>query len=233
MIRIIQGTRPTVYREDEVALERAEFFRALGPQLLARVRPLVREQRIAAHSTLFVEGQPAEALWAVRRGLVRLYKTSPDGRVTTLETLTPGEIFGAVSALDADQYPVTAESLVDVSVWTLARSTFERLLAEEPRLGVEILGIVSRRLHAAHERLRSFAHDPAPARLARELLHAATNGEARVTRRALAEAAGTTVETAIRVLRRFHREGIIRGAVGHVSVLDAAALRRIAGELDL
>jgi CRP/FNR family transcriptional regulator len=233
MMRIIQKTPPPVYPDEEVALERVEFFRALGPQLLARVRAHVREQLFAAHASLFVEGQSAEALWAVRHGVVRLYKTSPDGRVTTLETLAPGEIFGAVSALDADRYPASAESLAEVSVWTLARSTFVRLLAEEPRLGVEILGIVSRRLHAAHERLRSLAHDPAPARLARELLHAASNGEARITRRALAEAAGTTVETAIRVLRRFHREGIIRGAVRHVSVIDAPALRRIAGDLDL
>jgi CRP-like cAMP-binding protein len=222
-----------VYTDDEIALERAEFFRALGPERLARVRGAVREQRIAAHTTLFVEGQPAEALWALRRGVVRLYKTSPDGRVTTLETLAPGEIFGAVSALDADRYPASAETLVPVTAWTLARSTFVRLLAEDPRLGVEILGIVSRRLHAAHERIRAFAHDPAPARLARELLLAANGGEARITRRALAEAAGTTVETAIRVLRRFHREGIIRGAVGRVSVLDAAALRRIAGAIDV
>jgi CRP-like cAMP-binding protein len=220
-----------VYPEDDLTLERAEFFRALGPELLARVRPFVREQRIPPRTTFLVEGQPAEALWAVRRGLVRLYKTSPDGRVTTLETLAAGEIFGAVSALDADRYPASAESLVEVVAWTLARSTFVRLLGEEPRLGVEILGIVSRRLHAAHERLRSFAHDAAPARLARELLRAASDGEARITRRALADAAGTTVETAIRVLRRFHREGIIRGAVGHVSVLDLPALRRIAGEL--
>lgn len=222
-----------MYTDDEIALERAEFFRALGPERLARVRGAVREQRIAAHTTLFVEGQPAEALWALRRGVVRLYKTSPDGRVTTLETLAPGEIFGAVSALDADRYPASAETLVPVTAWTLARSTFVRLLAEDPRLGVEILGIVSRRLHAAHERIRAFAHDPAPARLARELLLAANGGEARITRRALAEAAGTTVETAIRVLRRFHREGIIRGAVGRVSVLDAAALRRIAGAIDV
>jgi CRP-like cAMP-binding protein len=233
MMSIIQGVRPPVYPEHEVALERAEFFRALAGPLLSRVQGLVREQRFAAHTTLFVEGQPAEALWAIRRGGVRLYKTSPDGRVTTLETLFPGEIFGALSTLDADRYPASAESLVEVVAWTLARSTFVRLLAEEPRLGIEILGIVSRRLHTAHERIRALAHDPAPARLAREVLRAASSGEARITRRALAEAAGTTVETAIRVLRRFHRAGIIHGAVGHVAVIDGAALRRIAGELDL
>jgi len=50
-----------------------------------------------------------------------------------------------------------------------------------------------------------------------------------VTRRALAEAAGTTVETAIRVLRRFEREGLLHGEIGLLRILDVAALRRIAG----
>jgi len=50
-----------------------------------------------------------------------------------------------------------------------------------------------------------------------------------VTRRALAEAAGTTVETAIRVLRRFEREGLLEGQVGLLRVVDADALRRVAG----
>jgi hypothetical protein len=50
-----------------------------------------------------------------------------------------------------------------------------------------------------------------------------------VTRRALAEVAGTTVETAIRVLRQFERDGMIRGEVGRVQVLDEPALRRVAG----
>ena len=124
-----------MYPDDDVALERVEFFRALGPPLLGRVRGLVREQRLPAHATLFVEGQPADALWAVRRGGVRLYKTSPDGRVTTLETLAPGEIFGALSTLDADRYPASAESLVDVVAlagWAVALVgilTFPRAIA--------------------------------------------------------------------------------------------------------
>jgi CRP/FNR family transcriptional regulator len=151
--------------------------------------------------------------------------------VTTLEVLQPGEIFGAMSALvEAEPYPATAEAVTDATAWVLARRELLRLLTEEPRLGNEILTVVSRRLHAAHERLRAFAHDPAPARLARELLRVARAGEARVTRRALAEAAGTTVETAIRVLRRFHQKGLIRGEVGRVHVLDERELSRVAGE---
>jgi len=214
--------------ESTVHLERAELLRALRPEQLVRIRTQLRERRFERQRVLFFEGAEAESLWILQRGQVRLYKSSSSGRVTTLETLGPGEIFGAISALDEEVYPASAEGVTDGAAWCLPRSTLLRLLAEDPRLGVEVLRIVSSRLHEAHERLRSFAHDPAPARLARALLDATRDGEAHVTRRALAEASGTTVETAIRVLRRFEREGLLHGEVGLLRVVDAAGLRRIA-----
>jgi len=212
-----------------IAIEQAEFFRALAPEQLARVRPQLRERRVERQRALFFEGEAAESLWVLGRGQVRLYKASASGRVTTLETLGPGRIFGAISALEQEIYPASAEGVTVGVAWCLPRSVLLKLLAEDPRVGVEVLRIVSRHLHEAHERLRSFAHDAAPARLARALLDASSDGEAHVTRRALAEAAGTTVETAIRVLRRFEREGVLHGEAGLLRVLDTAALRRIAG----
>ena len=65
--------------------------------------------------------------------------------------------------------------------------------------------------------------------MALALLRAAPEGEARVTRRALAETAGTSVETAIRVIRRLEVAGIVSGDVGRVRILDDEILRKIAG----
>jgi CRP/FNR family transcriptional regulator len=213
----------------EIDLEKAEFFRALAPERLARVKPLLRQRRFERQQVLYFEGNSCDRLWVVRQGEVRLYKSSTSGEITTLDVLGPGEMFGAVAALEQDRYPSSAEAVTEGSVWWLPRESFTRILEAEPRLAVEILSVVSRRLRDAQNRLRSFAQDPAPSRLALALLHAASEGEARVTRRALAEAAGTTVETAIRVLRRFEREGLVRGEVGRVHVLDEPALRKMAG----
>ena len=214
-----------------IELAAAEFFRALGAERRARVAPVVRDRRFTHQKVLFFEGQPAEFLWVVRSGEVRLYKSSSDGRITTLDLLGPGEMFGAVSALDEDRYTASAEAVTDGVAWCLPRRVLLGLVAEVPALAVEILVVTSHRLREAQERLRSFAHDSAPTRLARALIRAAREGEAIVTRRALAEASGTTVETAIRVLRRFERQGIIRGEVGRVQVLDEPALEQIAGRV--
>lgn len=216
-------------RPREVALEQAELFRALAPETLARVRPHLRERAFYRHRVLFREGDRAASLWVVRRGAVRIYHVSGDGRPTTLETLGPGEVFGALSVLDEDAYRVSAEALEEGFAWCLAREVLQRLLGEDPRIGIEMLRIVSSRLHSAHLQIHSFAHDRAPARLARALLHSLRDGPACVTRRDLAEAAGTTVETAIRVLRRFEREGLVRSEAGRIELLDPEALRSLAG----
>jgi CRP-like cAMP-binding protein len=64
--------------------------------------------------------------------------------------------------------------------------------------------------------------------MARALLDSVDGERIETTRRLLGEAAGTTVETAIRVLRRFERAGWIEGGVGWVRILDRAALERVA-----
>lgn len=213
--------------EAEAEIQKAEFFRALSADRLARIEPLLCERRFKRHQVLYFEGDACDRLWVVRRGEIRLYKASHNGRITALDVLRPGEIFGAISPQEQPRYTSSAESLSEGSAWWLPAASVQRLIEAEPRLAVEVLGVVSRRLREAHERLRSFAQDPAPGRLARALLQAASDGEAHVTRRDLAESAGTTVETAIRVLRRMERAGIVHGEVGRVKVLDEAALRAL------
>ncbi|MDH3687801.1 MAG: cyclic nucleotide-binding domain-containing protein, partial [Myxococcales bacterium] len=81
-------------------IAKAEFFRVLTPAQRARVEPQLRTRRFSRGELLFMEGEPAETLWALREGEVRLTKGSADGTVTTLEVIGPGQIFGAVSTLD-------------------------------------------------------------------------------------------------------------------------------------
>ncbi len=214
---------------DSVAqIEQAEVFRVLPRETVARLKPLLRRCRFEQRRVLYFEGAESNRLWIVQEGQVRLYKSSSRGQITTLDVLGPGEVFGAVASIEQSTYSTSAEAVTEGCAWWLPRDTFHKLLDSEPAVAMEILGIVSRRLREAQERLRVFAYDPAPARLAHALLQASSDGAAAITRRALAELAGTTVETAIRVLRRFERDGLVNGSVGHIEILHPDALKNIA-----
>jgi CRP-like cAMP-binding protein len=217
--------------ELELSMRSLEIFDSLRPEQAKALRAHVLERQIERGRAIYFAGDSADHFWWVIRGAVRLYKSSQDGNITTIEVLGPGEVFGAVSALDGDAYPVSAEGVSDGVAWSLPRSHFVNLLNSDPAIARSILEIITRRLHNAQERVRSFAQDAAPRRLAQALLRVTRDGEADVTRRDLAEDAGTTVETAIRVLRKFQSEGILQSSVGHIEICDAAALERLAGEL--
>jgi CRP-like cAMP-binding protein len=84
-----------------IELEQAEFFRTLSPERLARLRPRLRERSFAPQQMLYVEGAACDRLWIVRRGSVRLYKSSSKGQVLTLDLLTDRErIYDSADALE-------------------------------------------------------------------------------------------------------------------------------------
>ena len=104
-------------------------------ELRTKTLPLLRVQRFERQRALYFEGGEAESLWILRSGRVRLYKTSADGRATTLELLDPGRAFGALSALAEPLYASSAESVTAGSAWLLPRPVLLRILAEEHRTG--------------------------------------------------------------------------------------------------
>ena len=101
--------------------------------------------------------------------------------------------------------------------------------------------MIGRRLRTAHDSVKSLAVDPVEARLAATLLRLADREGARgkdgialpfhLTRQSLADMSGTTVETAIRVLGRWLKEGLLADDGGRLVILDQAELRdRAEGE---
>lgn len=212
-----------------VSLEEGELFDRLGPEQLGRLRAHLTLHPYRPRQYLYFEGQPAEHVWIVRSGEVRTVKGSRSGRVMTLEHLRPGCIFGLAAVFDEEAYTDSAEGIVEGDAWCISRRGVLKLLAEQPELNRDLLSIVANRLEDAHNRLCSFAHDSVPARIARIILDSDRGkGKIELTRRALGDEAGTTVETTIRVLRGFERSGWMEGGIGWVRILDRTALEHVA-----
>jgi CRP-like cAMP-binding protein len=211
-------------------------FRTLSPDEREQLSAAVHTERAPSGKVLFVEGDEAQSLWAVKEGLIHIVKSGPEGRSVVLEVILPGELFGAVVALDNRPYPATAVAAEDSVVWRLPANVARQLCQKHPTLRAAILEQVTSRLRAAHERLRSLALERVEQRLARAVLSlaekigtSAQGGTAlNVTRQELADMAGTTVETTIRVTSRWQRGGVVSSARHQIVITDMAHLRRIA-----
>lgn len=211
-------------------------FRTLPPVERALVRDATREIALAKGALAFSQGQPSTHLWAVCAGLVHVVKSGPAGREIVLEVIPPGELFGAVVALEDRPYPASAIAAEASTVWRIPSSLVREICQRHPTLRSAILALVTTRLRSAHERLQSVALEPVEQRLARMLLVLAPKIGRKedgvtvlpVTRQELADMVGTTVETAIRITSKWHKTGVVRSARNALALADAAALRALA-----
>ncbi|MGD2205620.1 MAG: Crp/Fnr family transcriptional regulator [Anaerolineae bacterium] len=196
-------------------------------------------------SYLFFEGDPAEWLLFVAEGRVKMIKHSESGRETILSTFGPGQIVGEVGVLVGEVYPATAQALEPTTTLSLRRDTYVDLVRSHPDLAWALIAELSRRLLRAHETLRSMAVEKVERRVARVLLRMANTAGERLegelpgavrialplSRQDIASMAGTVVETAIRTMSKFQKQGWIETREGHIILLKPHALVAIAEEL--
>jgi CRP-like cAMP-binding protein len=209
---------------------------ALGQQMIRR--------RHDKDDYVFFEGDPADWLVFVADGRVKMIKHSESGRETILATFGPGQIVGEVGVLVGELYPATAQALEPAVTLSLRRSAYVDLVRSHPELAWALIVELGHRLQRAHETIRSLAVEKVERRVARVLLRLANTagqrledppGAVRITvplsRQDIADMAGTVIETAIRALSKFHRQGLIETQEGHIILLQPHQLVAIAEEL--
>ncbi len=152
------------------------------------------------------------------------------GNTISLEVMLPGEAFG-LPAIACWKYPSDITAAEDSVVAALPREAVLAQMERAPAFARAVLETLGRRLAFLEEQM-SLARRPASARVAAALVYlGAKFGRAvPLTRAEIGALAGTTPETAMRVIKRFERDGFVGGAKIGLSLLDLEALRRRAAD---
>jgi CRP/FNR family transcriptional regulator, cyclic AMP receptor protein len=201
------------------------------------------------HATLMthcVRGQqilspddPPDRIHIVKKGRVRVYRVTPDGKQLTLDIHEKGTILGDMTLIGQDRLPdAYAEAIDEGVICTITPDELRRLIERYPVIGVNIIRHLSRRLQAAEQELEAMAYQRVDQRLARKLLdlgrrfgvrtERGTLIGARLTQQELAEMIGTTRETLAHTLADFRRRGLLDTQRHQVTIRDAARLADIA-----
>lgn len=221
------------------ALFRAHpVFRGVPPKEMEALIPVTQSERFRPREFIFMEGDLSLWLYIVNSGRVKILKHSRAGKDVVLELLGPGEIFGGVAVLEKRPYPATAQAMETTDVLKIPRDPLLTLSERHPSIVKEMALMIGRRLRTAHESVKSLAVEPVEARLAATLVRLADREgkPARsgielpyhLTRQSLADMAGTTVETAIRVVSRWLKDGLVIDDSGRLVLKKPEALRAMA-----
>ncbi len=225
-------------RDAVSVLKVSPVFSALPANELNALATVAREDRYRAREYVFMEGDAADWLCVVRSGRVKIVKHSRTGKDVVLELLGPGEVFGGVAVIERRPYPAAAQTTEPSVIVKLPADAVSGLAERHPGVIREMALMIGRRLRTAHDSVRSLSIDPVEARLAATLLRLAeregtTTADGVVlpfhlTRQSLADMTGTTVETTIRVVGRWLRDGLVTDDGKRIVLSDVDALRDVA-----
>lgn len=171
-------------------------------------------------------------------GLVKLVKSSPDGKEYIIRLVQPGETFGEAVVFADSPYPATAIALEDCQTLFFPKKTFLQHLAASPALARNMLATMSRLLYHLTRQLEDISLKEVSARLARYLWERCEETHGRVdrglafalptTKTHLAAYLGTISETLSRTLARFKSLGAIEVEKGTITITDPVLLRNMA-----
>ncbi|EFL49196.1 transcriptional regulator, Crp/Fnr family [Solidesulfovibrio fructosivorans JJ]] len=210
------------------------LFSGLGDKDLAALAAVAETRRYARGEDIFFAGEPASGFFSVVTGKVRIYQMSLAGKEHILHVFGPGEVFAEVAVFSDRVYPASAQAMEDGEYLFFPRERFRRLLADEPDLAMDMLGLLAVRLRQMVNKLEDLSLHEVPARLAAHLLLLEAQSKTRrltldLPKGQLAAYLGTIPETLSRVLRRFADDGLIALSGSAVELLDMPRLERQAG----
>ncbi len=193
-------------------------------------------RRIKRGTTLFSNGDPFYALYAIRTGFFKTRVTTEDGRDQVTGFQMAGEIIGLDGIVD-DRHTCDAVALEDAEVCEMPYDRIEELSREVPALQTHVHKIMSREIVRDHGVMLLLGSMRAEERLAAFLLNlvqrlhtrgfSRTELVLRMTREEIGSYLGLKLETVSRTFSKFAEEGIIEVKHRHVRIVDLDALQAI------
>ncbi len=184
---------------------------------LAFMEQMARLKRITKNNILFEETEPVKFFFVVKQGMVKLYKTSKEGRELIVKVMGPREYFCCAPLYTGSSYFVGAVALEDTLLITIPAEEFKKALKNEvTATGWKIIsGLCSKIRH-----LSSLVEDltfkdveerviNTLVRLADERAPGSKTASLQLTHQDIASMTGTVREVVSRTMSRLKKEGII------------------------
>jgi CRP-like cAMP-binding protein len=195
-------------------------------QQSAAIRAVFEDPAVTAERLGLAEGeavyeptQPAEHIFYIVRGQVRLYHTGPDGTGRLLSILGPGDWFGVVALARASRSQHRAVAVTPSVLLRAHGDRFLEALARHPAAAVALSRNLAQKVVTAVEDAAGLVFDDVTQRLVKTLLRFSTSPAAqrvpggvilRVTHEQLAQAIGVARETVSVTLTQLRHQNLIR-----------------------
>ncbi len=216
----------------------SNFLGMLDPGDREALAALCQRHACGRHEFVFRVGAPADRVYLLREGRVKIFGLSGTGKETILWFCFPGEMFGLAEIARGQQREVYAQACTDCEYDSIPQAKFKQFLATRPGTAMAVLELFSCRLRVLGEMLQALTADDVTTRVTKLLLRLAArygrtlDGEIcldiPLTHQEMADMVGATRQTVTAVLNDLKRLGALRIENHLIWIKQAELLERMA-----
>lgn len=182
---------------------------------------------------IYEEGQNSNALFLIKKGIVKCYKFDEQGKELTTDLHKVSDIFGYTSFLQNIPYQETSTALNDTTLVGISKEEFKNILDRNPQITFELIELLTDDLKGVKDQLLQMAYSSVQRKTASTILKFAEkldpkqSDAIKISRSDLASVAGIATETLIRTISNFKKEGLIDIEGRNIKILDLKKLQEI------
>ncbi len=215
-------------------------LRAMNKEELKKVSDAKTSREIKKGEVIFKEGDKLKGVYCVSSGVSKLSQLSSNGKDQIVKLVTKGEILGQRSVIAEEPANLSAQALSDMKVCFIPKDIIKNTLHKNPDFTYEVLRHMAHDLKDADDVIVNMFQKSVKQRMAAAFLYLKVNfGEDEegflnlsLPREDFASIVGTAIESIIRMISKFKKEGLIRTSGKKIGIIDETKLKDIVDGLD-
>jgi CRP-like cAMP-binding protein len=215
-------------------MSRLAYFRDWSPAVVARLAANTMQFVVAKDCRMITQGDPAEHLYVVVSGQIRLFLPLSTGTERIVTLMAQGEGFGEACILTDSAFPYSVAACRDSHILAVHRQAYLREMNGSAEMKGSSLQLLARRLLFTLRDMEICAQPSSLQRVVRFLISQQADEtidqfEIRLPgrKRDIAAKLALSQETLSRMLTHLGQQGLIEVAGGVVKVASLARLRQI------
>lgn len=186
-------------------------------------------------AVLYQEGNRISGFYCINKGIIKVFKTGPDGKEQIIRFAKPGDIIAYRSVLSNEPACTTAKVLEEAYTCFFPSDILSRLVKVNPNFALELVKLICEELGEANSYITDIAQKTVRERLAEVLLKLISdfgideNNQLKITltREELANIVGTATESVIRLLSEFKADRLVDLSGRKIIILNLKGLEKI------
>ncbi|MBE9174828.1 Crp/Fnr family transcriptional regulator [Synechocystis salina LEGE 06155] len=229
--------KPSTKQLKQLASE-ISFFRSISKELLIGNINYLSFRNYPCSQSILFDNYYGGSIYFIAEGWIKVCAMGECSKNNVYTIYGPGEIVGAIAAVEEDWNPTEAVTLTPAKIWSIPTQDFLNLLREDPQAGIQVAIFASKRLRKLNQYFRLREADSVT-KVVHILLELIGHRENKINtkkhrvlipnlpHRETAILSGVTRETVTRTLSKLEKKGLILRQGATIEILNLDSLREM------